>query len=64
MLGVSDAAVGRIRAGNYPAGELTERYQLLIAVVERARQRTDAQAFCRACPREDCTGCRIAEIID
>lgn len=63
ILGVSDAAVGRIRAGNYPEGELAERYRLLMAVLTRAAERADAQHFCAACPREDCAGCRIAEII-
>ncbi len=62
ILGVSDAAVGRIRGGNYPEGELPERYRLLVAVVERAASRADAQAWCASCPREDCTGCRIAEV--
>lgn len=63
ILGVSDAAVGRIRGGSYPEGELTERYRLLVAVVERAKAKADATHFCAACPREDCTGCRIAELI-
>ncbi|TCS69742.1 hypothetical protein EDC61_11942 [Sulfuritortus calidifontis] len=62
ILGVSDAAVGRIRAGSYPDGELAERYRLLVAVVERAARSPEATAICRACPREDCAGCRIAEL--
>jgi hypothetical protein len=62
ILGVSDAAVGRIRGGNYPEGELPERYRLLIAVLERAASRADAAAWCSACPREDCSGCRVAEV--
>lgn len=62
ILGCSDAAVGRIRAGNYPAGELEERYRLLVEVLERAAKQADAQTFCAACPREECAGCRIAEL--
>jgi hypothetical protein len=62
ILGVSDAAVGRIRGGNYPEGELPERYRLLVQIVERAASRADASVWCSACPREDCTGCRIAEV--
>lgn len=62
ILACSDAAIGRIRAGNYPDGALVERYRLLVSVVERAAMRPDAQAICRACPREDCVGCRIAEM--
>lgn len=63
ILGCSDAAVGRIRAGSYPEGELVQRYELLVSVVRRARERADAQAFCASCPREECGGCRIAELI-
>lgn len=63
ILGCSDAAVGRIRAGNYPEGELAARYRLLVEVLERAAKQADAQAFCAACPREDCTGCRVAELV-
>ena len=63
ILGVSDAAVGRIRAGNYPEGDLPERYRLLMAALERAASRFETQAICAACPREDCVGCRIAELV-
>lgn len=62
ILGVSDAAVGRIRAGSYPSGDVVARYELLVAVLERAASSADAQAYCRTCPREDCAGCRIAEL--
>jgi len=33
-------------------------------VVDAARRAAalDPQAICRACPREDCAGCRVAEI--
>ncbi|MCX8016345.1 MAG: hypothetical protein N2690_00380 [Rhodocyclaceae bacterium] len=63
ILGVSDAAVGRIRAGNYPEGELAERYRLLVEVLTRAAAKADAQHFCSTCPREECGGCRIAELV-
>lgn len=63
VLGCSDAAVGRIRAGTYPDGALVQRYALLMQVLERAAERAEASSFCASCPREDCTGCRIAELI-
>ncbi|BBD77215.1 hypothetical protein [Hydrogenophilus thermoluteolus] len=62
ILGVSDAAVGRIRAGNYPDGALTERYRLLVAVLQRAASKVETEQICASCPREECTGCRIAEL--
>lgn len=75
ILGVSDSSIGRIRAGNYPEdSDIVVRHGLLMAVLERARggiapaalaempQSEIVAALCRACPREDCTGCRGIEI--
>lgn len=66
ILGCSKPTASQIRSGKYPTENtsLTERYARLVAVVEAARREAalDPQAICRACPREDCTGCRVAEI--
>ncbi|MCX8017387.1 MAG: hypothetical protein N2690_05755 [Rhodocyclaceae bacterium] len=67
VLGVSKAAASMIRAGKYDrqGSDLPQRYAALVRVVQRARQEAalDAAAICMACPREDCTGCRVAELI-
>lgn len=66
ILGCSKPTASQIRSGKYPTENtgLTERYARLVAVVDEARRAAalDPQAICRACPREDCTGCRVAEI--
>lgn len=66
ILGCSKPTASQIRSGKYPTENtsLTERYTRLVAVVDAARREAalDPQAICRACPREDCTGCRVAEI--
>ncbi|WP_058615487.1 hypothetical protein [Tepidimonas taiwanensis] len=67
ILGCSKPTASQIRSGKYPTENtsLTERYARLVAVVEAARRAAalDPQAICRACPREDCTGCRVAEMV-
>lgn len=67
VLGVSKAAASMIRAGRYdrPGSELPARYAALLALVARVRQEAgaDAGAICYDCPREDCAGCRIAELV-
>ena len=66
ILGCSKPTASQIRSGKYPTDNITlpERYARLVAVVEAARRAAalDPEAICRACPREDCTGCRVAEI--
>lgn len=67
VLGVSKAAASMIRAGRYdrPGSDLPARYEALIQLVGRVRQEAgaDAASICYACPREDCAGCRVAELI-
>lgn len=67
VLGVSKAAASMIRAGRYdrPGSELPARYEALVALVQRARQeaQADAGSICYGCPREDCAGCRVAELV-
>lgn len=66
ILGCSKPTASQIRSGKYPTDNTTlpERYARLVAVVDAARREAalDPQAICRACPRDDCTGCRVAEI--
>ena len=67
ILGCSKPTASQIRSGKYPTDNTTlpERYARLVAVVDAARRAAalDPQAICRACPREDCTGCRVAEMV-
>jgi hypothetical protein len=68
VLGCAKATASRLRAGDYSAAsELAQRYAALAALAQRlGRERQGADgpgAICRACPREDCSGCRIAELI-
>lgn len=66
ILGCSKPTASQLRSGKYPTDNTTlkERYARLVAVVDAARREAalDPEAICRACPREDCTGCRVAEI--
>lgn len=67
ILGCSKPTASQIRSGTYPTDNTTlkTRYARLVAVVDEARRAAalDPQAICRACPREDCTGCRVAEMV-
>ena len=68
LLGCSRTGAGRLRAGQYdrPGSDLPGRYAALMAVVSSAQDAPDlaacAHAICVACPRDDCTGCRVADI--
>ncbi len=65
VLGVDKSTVSRVRAGKYDKkSDLPARYEALLALVERVRREAalDVHSICKACPREDCTGCRVAEL--
>ncbi|GAB4209934.1 MAG: hypothetical protein Fur0019_17360 [Tibeticola sp.] len=65
VLGCDKATVSRIRAGAYDkASDIPRRYEALVALIERVRREAalDENSICMACPREDCAGCRIAEM--
>lgn len=69
VLGTAKSTASRLRAGRYEhSGELVARYAALTALVDRRmRAAAGAQApgaLCRACPRDDCTGCRVAELYE
>jgi hypothetical protein len=67
ILGCSKPAASLLRAGKYdrPNSDLPKRYAALMDLVSRP-QRLDREQvltqLCVECDRQDCTGCRIAEI--
>lgn len=66
VLGCDKSTVSRLRAGSYDKkSDLPARYAALMALIERVRRESvvDIHAICNACPREDCAGCRVAEIV-
>lgn len=67
VLGCSKAAASMVRAGKYPAkdGRLSGQYEALVKLVDEVRIGTYAQrceSICMECPRDDCHGCRVAEL--
>lgn len=68
VLGCSRATASLVRAGKYPAknGQVAGQYAALVNLLQNKRIGTEAErceSICLACPRDDCTGCRVAEII-
>lgn len=66
-LGCSPSAVSMLRSGSYdrPGSDLPRRYAALMRLVAASAGRTRAEVLreiCLECPRQSCTGCRIAEI--
>lgn len=68
VLGVSKPTASALKNGKYPAVETVARYEALLKVVERMTGENSGNnnpdSICAACPRDDCTGCRLAELID
>lgn len=66
ILGCSPAAVSKIRRGSYdrPSSDLPQRLAALDALIERVRGQVSIERICYDCPRQDCTGCRVAEITE
>jgi len=74
VLGTAKGTASMLRAGKYDreGSDLPARYAALVALIEQERQSARADAvetaeaepdtICFSCPREDCTGCRVAEI--
>lgn len=65
VLGCDKSTASRLARGCYerPNSDLPGRYAALVAVVDAVRRQSlDPEAICMACPREDCTGCRLAEM--
>ena len=67
VLGISKPAASALKNGKYPAPETVQRYQALLAVVGRVaneHREVDLSKICATCSREDCAGCRIAQLVD
>jgi len=69
VLGCSKAAASLLRAGKYdrPGSDLPARYTALVRVAGRPSESNRAamlRQVCMECERQDCAGCRIAEIVD
>lgn len=68
VLGCSKAVASRLRSGKYerPGSELIQRYEALEAVVKMAatgKEKASLTDLCFECPRQDCSGCRAAELM-
>jgi hypothetical protein len=68
VLGCSVQAASFLRRGVYERvakeSDLPARYAMLMRLIEEARAQVSLERICMDCPREDCTGCRVAEITD
>ncbi len=69
ILGCSKPAASLLKNGQYDrkTSDLPARYEQLSKTVTRMvaeRSSRDIDLFCYSCPRQDCTGCRIAELKD
>jgi len=67
VLGVSKPVASALKNGKYPTQDIVEKYQALQAVADRLaseQREVNLSKVCETCPREDCVGCRIAQLID
>jgi hypothetical protein len=63
VLGCSKATVSRVARGIYDKeSDLPVRYAALMRLIDEARAQSAPERICVHCPREDCTGCRVAEL--
>lgn len=66
VLGCSVQAASYLKRGRYHEvarkSELPERYALLMRLMNDAREAMRVERICIECPRDDCTGCRVAEL--
>lgn len=66
ILGCDKGTASKLRSGRYdrPTSDLLKRYQALVRLIdqERSEAKGDVDAICHKCDRNDCTGCRVAEI--
>ena len=68
VLGCSTAVASRLRSGKdeRPGSELLAQYEALEAVVKKAaagKEKASLTDLCFECPRQDCSGCRAAELM-
>jgi len=66
VLGCSVQAASFLRRGVYDRvakeSELPARYAMLMRLIDEARAQVSLERICMDCPRDDCTGCRVAEL--
>jgi hypothetical protein len=66
VLGVSKPTASLLRSGRYGEvakdSRLPQRYAALVRLIERVRDEAAPERMCMSCPRDDCTGCRVAEL--
>lgn len=64
VLGCSKTTASRLKNKKYDRtqSELELRYQALVQVAARSDRTEVLHQLCVECPREDCTGCRLAEL--
>ena len=68
VLGCSKAVASRLRSGKYerPGSKLLAQYGALEEVVNKAaagKEKASLTDLCFECPRQDCSGCRAAELM-
>jgi hypothetical protein len=63
VLGCSKATASRLARGIYDKeSDLPMRYAALMRLIDEARAQSAPERICVHCPRDDCTGCRVAEL--
>jgi hypothetical protein len=63
VLGCSKATASRVARGIYDKkSDLPMRYAALMRLIDEARAQAAPERICQSCPRDDCTGCRVAEL--
>ncbi len=62
VLGCSKPAASLLKNGKYDKnGDLLKRYQALMEAMDKGRE-TPLDQICIECPRQNCEGCRVAEL--
>jgi len=62
VLGCSKPAASLLKNGKYDRnGDLVTRYQALMAAMDKGRS-VPLDQVCVECPRQNCKGCRVAEL--
>lgn len=69
VLGCSKGTASKLMNGRYDCKttDLPQRYEALVKLVASVRTQAQAQRadeLCLSCPREDCSGCRVADLHD
>lgn len=66
ILGCKKPTASLLKRGKYhevaDKSDLPDRYQRLAELTSQVNT-ADPETLCNTCPRQDCTGCRVAELI-